>query len=733
MTSIKSEKRIRKVVPRFRRKDLSKNFVDFDDVEAQALIDQDLKSVYKWNSDLNDDESIDLQNQFQFEDNSQQNLSLIDPTNQENLLDLEVDGRDQVNIFANSDESRRTQYDFQFEHKQIQLFISEKNLKSQRWSIGETRDEFQLNVNDSSEQISKFDCDETNSNELVQFIGDQQFLNERIFSIEEENQRNLFVNDENNLQSIVLDSCQPTINLILSLPQTITTNLWINGQFNLKFSLTQQQQQSTPMFSPLTLNKFELDLANCFHRPSSIDLFTENFISSYLINLIEENKQMIYTIAEEEIRLNLSIDDPNNGKQTFSLDDFQFQQKLSLLSRSFSRQLFSLIDSKERPVNFDLTDRLKLIKWSLENLPNLLLNLCPNETIEQIYSIGSGQAIDLEKMLCSDKDITARSFRRYRCKHLSMQSNENQQFDVDKGFQLVFKSFLLDQQQENEPIEHDLILQQQQFQQFFFSNLILNEEFLRSFDLLTTTTTLKRNDDQPYLDRNDYAIDFDFNLLNKHRQVGCISYDSSLLNPIYYLNKSMKRFVHLPKSKDLSSYDVYEGYQLFIDKVKLNYENYFRPYDSTDLRHLLEWYSNKQSLFSNSNPQLLQTPNFLCRRIVLRTILTNLYCDSQPWKLLVTRINSQFYLALANQKQNKPEEFTQDEYSGFRFEQLFTTDQPNTTRHRTPPTLDKPQQSFHTIRYWQFGKFNILYSNEIDGEFISQQPTSPSTTTEQTQ
>lgn len=113
---------------------------------------------------------------------------------------------------------------------------------------------------------------------------------------------------------------------------------------------------------------------------------------------------------------------------------------------------------------------------------------------------------------------------------------------------------------------------------------------------------------------------------------------------------------------------------------------------------------------------MLKPPTFICRRLVLRTILANLYCDSEPWKLLVIRMKGQFYLALANQKTKSVEDMTEDEYGGYKFEDLFTTDQPNTTRFQENIPLENPQKQFHTVQYWQFGDFNLLYTNEIDGE-----------------
>jgi hypothetical protein len=235
----------------------------------------------------------------------------------------------------------------------------------------------------------------------------------------------------------------------------------------------------------------------------------------------------------------------------------------------------------------------------------------------------------------------------------------------------------------------------------------------------------------PCLYRSDYECDPPKTWSRYRREIGYISYDASLEHPIYYLDKSYKRFVHIPKDREKCSYNIYQGYSEFIEKIRLNPQNYFRPYDSTDLRHLLYWYTQKQYLFSSTNSNLLKPPTFICRRTVLRTILANLYYDSEPWKLLVLRIKGQFYLSIANKASKKAEEMTEDEYSGYHFEQLFTTKQPNTTRFKENIPLENPQQGFHTVRYWQFGKFNILYSNEIDGELMVNTPPTSDDTTKQ--
>jgi hypothetical protein len=246
--------------------------------------------------------------------------------------------------------------------------------------------------------------------------------------------------------------------------------------------------------------------------------------------------------------------------------------------------------------------------------------------------------------------------------------------------------------------------------------MLLKDDLPQSYDIITSDSSPSNLG--PCLFRSDYERDPPKTWSNLRHEIGYISFDASLAQPIYYLDKSFKRFVHIPKQRDNCSYNIYQGYSEFIEKIRLNPENYFRPYDSTDLRHLLYWYSQKQYLFSLTNQNMLKPPTFICRRTVLRTILANLYCDSDPWKLLVVRIKGQFYLALANRATKRVEDMTEDEYSGYHFEQLFTTDQPNTTRFKEKIPLEKPQQGFHTVRYWQFGEFNILYSNEIDGEIV---------------
>ncbi len=220
----------------------------------------------------------------------------------------------------------------------------------------------------------------------------------------------------------------------------------------------------------------------------------------------------------------------------------------------------------------------------------------------------------------------------------------------------------------------------------------------------------------PCLLRSNYEHEPPRTWSRLRQEIGCVSYDACLAQPTYQLDKSFKRYAHIPQKRENCSYNVYREYQEFKDKAKSNTENCFGSFDGTDLRPLLAWYSQKQYLFSSNNKNLLKPPTFICRRFVLRTVLANLFCDSEPWKLLVVRIKGQFYSAMANKARRHVENITEEQYSGYKFEDLFTSEQPNNTRFEEKTPLKNPQRQFHRVQYWRFGDLNLLYSNEIDEE-----------------
>ncbi|CAF3829330.1 unnamed protein product [Rotaria magnacalcarata] len=597
---LSSHERERKLVPRFRRKNHNKNLVDLDDQEAQALIEKDLESHFKWTSDIADDFKYQYDD-YQYEENDQQ-ISINDQTNDNFLYDIENSSEQLWKNNMENDDNQFTKWTHDQKQNKISFSIETIQHKQQQWGL-----------------------------------------------------------DDNNQRSI---------------------------QFNL---INPNEQQY----------KHDLDTNN--------DISQKRFIGG------------------DEFRNKLSVDD-ENYKQLFSLIDFSFKQTLSISSNDIKDQLLTIIDSFEIEHNFGHDDQEQFYQWSLKDLKIIILNLSPIEILNLIYSPIDVKQILLENLLIDSDEISARAFRRYRCKHMSIKNDDKDQLDSLEGLKLQFKG--------NEQIaigekhiENDFN-EEQIYQDITNCKILLESEHPQSYDVkIDENSSMNQG---PCLYRSDYECQPPKTWSRLRREIGYISFDGSLSQPIYYLNKSFKRFVNVPINRDHCSSNVYNGYSQFIEKIRLNPDNYFRAFDSIDLRPLLHWYSQKQNLFSSTNKKLLKPPTFICRRLVLRTILANLYCDSDPWKLLVVRIKGQFYLALANRQTKSAEDITIDEYSGYKFEALFTSDQPNTTRLTEKVPLEKPQQQFHTVQYWQFGDFNLLYSNEIDGEIVNDIQEKP-TTTETTQ
>ena len=528
------------------------------------------------------------------------------------------------------------------------------------------------------------------------------------FGIESSNEEiNSFPNDGETNETISFDSNIPSIDSRLSLPQAPIILEWIKGISQYRLSLPVDKLSEE--YSPLSEMKVQFDSNSLKYFKWSLDLLKENLINNYLISF-PENFQNHYSIPDI-FNLNLSIDDENNN-QLYSLNDILSKQTISLSSNDIKQQLLSIIDLIEIKQNFGCDDQLLFQQFYLKDFQNLIFNLSPEEILNYIYSPNDAKQILLENLLIESDEISARAFRRYRCKHISIKTDDKDQLDSQQGLNLQFKgneSIAIGEQL----ISNDLD-QQQIYKDITNCQILLEDHLLQSYDI--TTSDSSPSNLGPCLFRSDYERQPPPTWTRLRREIGYISYDASLAQPIYHLDKSFKRFVHIPIKREKCSYDVFKGYEQFMEKVRLNPSNYFRPHDATDLRPLLHWYSNKQNLFSSNNKSLLKPPTFICRRLVLRTILANLYCDSDPWKLLVVRIKGQFYLSLANKQTKRVEDMTKDEYSGYKFENLFTTDQPNTTRFNEQIPLEKPQQQFHNVQYWQFGQFNILYSNEIDGE-----------------
>ncbi|CAF3597111.1 unnamed protein product [Rotaria socialis] len=716
---LSSHERERKLVPRFRRKNHSKNLVDLDDQEAQALIEKDLESHFKWTSDITDDFKYQYDD-YQYEESNQQ-ISINDQANVNFLYDIENSSEQLWKNNMENDDNQFTKWTHDQKQNKISFSIETIQHRQQQWGLDDNNQRsMQFNLINPNEQQYKHDIDTNNDISQKRFIGGDEFRNKIKFAVESQDEKlNLFIQDSEDLLLLKIDTNIPSINSTISLPQNPITFHWLEGisQYNISLPVDKYSQE----YSPLTEIKLQLDSSSLKSIKWSLDLLKENLIVSYLISL-PENEYKQYSLPDQ-FHLKLSVDD-ENYKQLFSLIDFSFKQTLSISSNDIKDQLLTIIDSFEIEHNFGHDDQEQSYQWSLKDLKIIILNLSPIEILNLIYSPTDVKQILLENLLIDSDEISARAFRRYRCKHMSIKNDDKDQLDSLEGLKLQFKG--------NEQIaigekhiENDFN-EEQIYQDITNCKILLENEHPQSYDAkIDENSSMNQG---PCLYRSDYECQPPKTWSRLRREIGYISFDGSLSQPTYYLNKSFKRFVHIPIKRDHCSSNVYNGYSQFIEKIRLNPDNYFRAFDSIDLRPLLHWYSQKQHLFSSTNKNLLEPPTFICRRLVLRTILANLYCDSDPWKLLVVRIKGQFYLALANRQTKSAEDITIDEYSGYKFEALFTSDQPNTTRLTEKIPLEKPQQQFHTVQYWQFGDFNLLYSNEIDGEIANDIQEKPTTT-----
>ncbi|CAF0871791.1 unnamed protein product [Rotaria sp. Silwood1] len=709
----------RKLVPRFRRKNQNQNCVDIDDQEAQALIEKDLESHFIWTSDTKDDFKYHYDND-QLKESSQQ-ISINDQINQNVIFDIENKSEQLWKNNIEQDDYQLFQWNDDQQQYKISFSIQNTQEKQHQWTLHDNNQQLmQFNLVNQQDQQYKHDLDTNTDNSRKKFIEGDEFRNNIKFAIASDDEKlNLFVKDTEDILSVKIDPCIPPINSTLSLPQNPIIVHWLEGTSAYNLSLPVEEYFKE--YSPLSEIKIELDSKNLKYIKWSLDLLKENLIVSYLISLPDSlDKQ--YSLPDK-FHLKLSIDD-DNYKQLFSLIDFSFKQTLSISSDDIKQQLLSIIDSFDIKQNFGNGDQSLFYQWSLQELKTIILNLSPSEIINLVYSPIDAKQVLLEHLLIDSDEVSARAFRRYRCKHMSIKNDDKHQLDSLEGLNLQFKGneqIAIGEEQ----IQNDFN-EEQIYRDLTNSQVLLEEERPQLYDIIKSESTSVNLGS--CLLRSDYERQPPKTWSRLRREIGYISFDASLAQPIYKFDKSFKRFIHIPVKRDRCSYDVYRGYSEFIEKIRLNPDNYFRRFDSTDLRPLLHWYSEKQHLFSSNNPNMLKPPTFICRRLVLRTILANLYCDADPWKLLVIRIKGQFYLALANKETKSVENMSIDEYSGYKFEDLFTTNQPNTTRLEEKIPLEKPQQQFHTVQYWQFGDFNILYSNEIDGELKCDTQQKPSTT-----
>jgi hypothetical protein len=249
-----------------------------------------------------------------------------------------------------------------------------------------------------------------------------------------EDELNLFLNDPEDVRSVSFDSNIPSTTSTLSLPQAPIIVHWIEGIS--EYTLSLPGDKSSSEYSPLNQTKLELDSNSLKALQWSLDLLKENLIFSYLLSLPNTAHEQLS--LPDKFHLKLSIDEDNND-QLFTLTDCSFNQTISYSSNDIKQQLLSIVDSFEIKQNFGNDDRKEFSQWSLEDFKIIIQNLSPQEILNFLYSPEDVKPISFEQLLIDSDEISARAFRRYRCKHMSIKSDEKDQLDSSEGINVLFK------------------------------------------------------------------------------------------------------------------------------------------------------------------------------------------------------------------------------------------------------------------------------------------------------
>ncbi len=116
-----------------------------------------------------------------------------------------------------------------------------------------------------------------------------------------------------------MDSNLPSIESILSVPQSPIILHWLEGIYQYTFSLP--VDKFSQQFSPLTETNFQIDSNTLKSLKWSLDLLKENLVRSYLFSLpYIEHEQ--YSLPAT-FHLNFSTNELNN-EQIFSITDSLF-------------------------------------------------------------------------------------------------------------------------------------------------------------------------------------------------------------------------------------------------------------------------------------------------------------------------------------------------------------------------------------------------------------------------
>ena len=260
----------------------------------------------------------------------------------------------------------------------------------------------------------------------------------------------------------------------MSLPQPEILRRWIEGVSHFTLSLPEPVLAS--YFSPLTTIRRQLDANECQSLRWSLDVVRDKALLSFRLSWPDTLNN--HLSVPDTFHLRLSLEDLS-AEPIFALTDPLFAQTFSLSSNDLKGQLLSLVDVLEKKQNFGRADddRDEFTRFSPLTLLGILPTLSPSEILRCLYSPDDVKAILVEHLLVDSDEISARAFRRFRCKHMSIRGDENDQLDSREHLSLLFRGNESDAIGE-EHIQTDL---DEDDEHVYRSNDLRSLTFLQSF------------------------------------------------------------------------------------------------------------------------------------------------------------------------------------------------------------------------------------------------------------
>lgn len=740
--------RQRNFVPRIRRRFRATDDVDIDDKEHQRKIQDELRARYEWKTgsllsdDLGSKFSLEQEqsgeNQFDVE-LGQAELSSIDLFDAAKVPTRFVDdqtGTEHICIFSLDDELKKNiELDSQAEScpelrfsidedNGIRLSSADENVEpmSLDWAIDDERRSSNIfPLHDAREEEPvRFDVDgQTRSNQFVEFQQENESV--RLDVDASSNERDQTVDCvEFEFHEERFDLEREADQFVISIEEKI-------------FLFALDKLSSSRLDSVLFELNFVSEGSTC-----SFDLVDSSFDQRNIVQLcLDDQLSTIFSLEQDSIELRFQLDESNfDTMLRLDLDRetaFRLDRSNSFIDDQTSRFDIELERSTKTELDFELKQifRVDLDDDRIRSKPMRHDRLSLDEVLFVFYSLARiEQPVDLfnKIFVIDEKFPSSKVFRRFRCQHMSIRSDENKRLDLQTTNQFdLFPSGEFHEMRDFDDFSlvrgSIRLKREREFSQFLFSShseLIdcyrnLDETFVPSFDVNEHHRIETRP--SPFcLIRSDFERVHPPTANSYRREIGSISFDNSLEQPTYRFDKSFKKYFHPPPSSDQLTFDAYAGYSEFVEEIRRRPTDFYRQYDATDLRHLLTWLLHHQHLFSSNKRDSIRPPRFVCRRKVLEKILSNLYCDSEPWKIFVVRIQGVFYMSLSNRCERAFDQLTKDEYSGISFERRFTSEQPNTTRFREKFPIENSQQQYHSIFHWTFGPLTLVYTCEIDAQ-----------------